>query len=142
MAQITQSGKFERVDVVDVAVLDSALTVKNYLTFYAMAARIYKEQLPENMEEILCRAGSDGIMFAPVNELTKVNRVIVRSLIAHLKHADCLVGEDALEDLDAGARERLLDFFKSNFVNVGCMCVLLEKEHVAGDDRVDEIIRL
>ena len=118
----------KKVDVIDLDKVDSDLTVKNYLVFYAMVTGIYHEEIVDNLKALLRRNDMGEILDTPVNKLNNIEKIKVRCLAAYMKHISCLVGKGLLDGLEQVQRETFYAFLKEYFTRNQCLCVLFDNK--------------
>lgn len=116
----------KKIDIIDMDRLESGLSVKNYLIFYAMVISVYGEDTLEKLEALFVRMEMGNLWDKPMNRLSKEEKIKVRCLAAHLKQIHCLVGKDLLEDLSSTQKERVIRFLNEIFGENHCFCVLFE----------------
>lgn len=128
----------KKIDVVDLDRVDSTLTVKNYIMFYAMVTGIYSDKTVDILTELLAQNEMENVMDTPVNKLGNIEKVIVRCMAAYMKHISCLVGKGLLDGLNRVQQEEFYTFLKQYFIPEHCLCLLFDSgQHSA--DSGDEI---
>lgn len=136
--QITEYKK--KVDVIDLERLDSSLSVRNYLVFYTMVMGIYNAKTIELMEQLLEELEMKYVIQKSVNDLNKIEKIIVRCLAAHSKKIICLICKNLLEDLEQIQREKLFEFLKKYFSTKECLCLLVEGKQIGRREILDEVL--
>ena len=127
----------KKVDVIDIDKVDSTLTVKNYLVFYAMAAGIYRDKTIDKLTELLIQNKMEDMLDMPVNGLSNIEKIKVRCLAAYMKHISCLVGKDLLDGLEQLQKEMFYAFLKEYFTRNQCLCLLFDE--MQSEDKFDKI---
>lgn len=114
------------VDVVDIEKVDSTLTVKNYIVFYAMVTGIYSDKTVDNLTELLMKNQMAEVLNTPVNDLSKIEKIKVRCLAAYMKHISCLVGKGLMDGLEQMQKKAFYVFLKEYFIQNECICLLFD----------------
>lgn len=114
------------VDVIDIEKIDSTLTVKNYIVFYAMVTGIYSDKTIDKLTELLLQNGMENVLDMPVNALSDMEKIKVRCLAAYMKHISCLVGKGLLDCLEQMQKDTFYDFLREYFIQNQCMCLLFD----------------
>lgn len=116
----------KKVDVIDIDKVDSTLTVRNYLIFYAMITGIYSDKTLDKLTELLMQNNMGDILDTPVNKLNHMEKIKVRCLAAYMKHISCLVGKGLLDGLEKMQKETFYAFLKEYFIQNQCLCLLFD----------------
>lgn len=122
------------VDVIDIEKIDSTLTVKNYIVFYAMITGIYSDKTIDKLTELLLQNGMESVLDMPVNALSNMEKIKVRCLAAYMKHISCLVGKGLLDCLEKMQKDTFYAFLSEYFVQNQCMCLLFDNMQQQEDE--------
>lgn len=114
------------VDVIDMEKIDSTLTVKNYVVFYAMITGIYSDKTIDKLTELLLQNEMEDVLDSPVNSLSNIEKIKVRCLAAYMKHISCLVGKGLLDGLEQMQKETFYAFLREYFIQNQCICLLFD----------------
>lgn len=114
------------VDCVDPKEIDSELTVRDYLFFYAMILNCYTMELAEKIRTLLVECGKEDILPQGVNELLSEEKIMVRCIASYIKGVKLLIGNCLLQELDEDKKEVLIAFLNQLFSGRDTYCVLLE----------------
>lgn len=129
----------KKIDVVDIDKVDSTLTVKNYIVFYAMVTGIYSDKTIDKLTELLTQNEMENVLDTPVNELSNIEKVIVRCLAAYMKHISCLIGKGLLDGLNPIQKEVFFTFLEQYFMKEHCLCLLFDSRHHK-EDKINRIL--
>lgn len=116
----------KKVDMIDLKKVNSTLTVKDYIVFYAMVTGIYHEKTIEELNSLLMKNQMEHLLDTPVNALSNIEKIKVRCIAAYMKQVNCLVGEDLLSELDWLQKEAFYEFLEEYFIKEHCLCVLFD----------------
>ena len=120
----------KKIDVVDLNKISSTLTVKNYIVFYSMITNIYSNDTIKELEKLLLENNKDEIVDTPINQLNNIDKIIVRCLLSHMKHINCLLGKNLLDNLSQPQKDIFITFLNEYFTKNHCLCLLFdEKQH-------------
>lgn len=120
-------GQYKKVvDCVDPEEIDSDLSVRDYLLFYAMISNNYTPELAGEIDTLLRKCNRENILLKGVNELLAEEKIMVRCIASYIKGIKLLIGNCLLEKLDGGKREVLISFLNFLFSGQETYCVLLE----------------
>lgn len=140
--QYTPQAYKKMVDYIDLNRVDSTLTVKNYLTFYAMVAGVYSSDTIVDATNVLVAMGMQQLSNVRINDLEKADKIIVRCIAAYLKQIKCLVSDNILEGLDKEQRDKVLRFLNEYFIKKQCVCLLFESRKKTLDKIAAKIVRI
>lgn len=129
----------KKVDLIDVEKIDSTLTVKNYLTFYAMVKGNFQETTIDEMIQVFKQAEIESLLDRTVNDLTQEEKIKIRCLASYMRKITCLIGKDLLESLECKQRDKVLSFLEIFFRNKQCLCLLFENVEIC-KNKVDSVL--
>ena len=120
----------KKIDVIDLNKISSTLTVKNYIIFYLMITNMYNNNTVKQLEALLIENNKQEILDTPINELSNIDKIIVRCLLSHMKHISCLLGKSLLNELSQPQKDIFVTFLNEYFTKNHCLCLLFdEKQH-------------
>lgn len=117
----------KKIDVIDIAKIESNLTVKNYIVFYAMVTGVYHDKTIAELTSLLIQNEMGDVLDTVVNKLSNIEKIKVRGIAAYMKQINCLVGKEILDELEEMQRKEIMEFLEKNFVKNDCSCLLFEK---------------
>lgn len=116
----------KKVDTIDLKKLNSTLTVKDYVVFYAMITGIYNDRTIEELTSLLTQNHMGHLLHTPVNALSNIEKIKVRCIAAYLKQISCIVGKDLLSELDPMQKVAFYGFLEEYFIKNNCLCLLID----------------
>lgn len=128
------------VDLIDMDRVESTLSVKDYLVFYAMVKGIYEDGMAEAFTELFCQVDMPDVVEKPLNSLSRLEKIKVRAVASYLKQVNCLVCKDVLEELEITQQGNVISFLKNYFCRKQCLCLLFEKGEVQLGEQVDTVL--
>lgn len=128
------------VDLIDMDRVESTLSVKDYLVFYAMVKGIYEDGMSEAFTELLRQMDMPDVVEKQLNTLSRLEKIKVRAVASYLKKVNCLVCKDVLEELEFTQQRNVISFLKDYFCRKHCLCLLFEKGEAQLDGQVDTVL--
>lgn len=102
----------KKMDYIDPQKIDSDLSVKKYLVFFSMVSGVYGEDTVEKITKLLQQIDLEEKLDASVNDLSRQEKILVRSIAASLKEVDLLVADRVLVEGKKEENKQLVSFLK------------------------------
>lgn len=138
---VTNVKEYRRlVDYIDGEMIESTLSVSNYLLFYAMVTGIYYNDMEHEINSIVADIELCEKMNLKVNELEKVEQLMIRCAAAYLKNIRCLVSNNLFRQLEKEEKQKLYRMLEKYFVSNNCLCLVFEKNEKDLYEVVEKVI--
>lgn len=117
------------VECLDTKEMQSQLSVRDYLFFYAMVSGCYKVETDDTIRHFFRMAKQEEILQQKIDALDQEKKIMVRFLVAYLKGVRVFIGNSLLETLETeGAIKKVLEFMQHFATMYGIQCIMLEEK--------------
>lgn len=130
------------IDLVSIEHLNSSLSVEDYILFYCMARGIYDRTTKRAIADLLKKLELHHIKKLPLNSLPEQKQIMLRCMAAHFKGVKLLICDDIMKDVQTADREKIALMLIKNFIENGCLCLLISMDKESIEDYVEHMIFL
>ena len=117
------SGNF--IDYIDDNLIESSLSVEEYLKFYGMIKNIYDEDFSKKMKRLLYKINLFDKKDISMRDLKRSQQKSVRVLASCMNNLLLFVGNNLLDEMDSLEKSRLYDVL-SNCLKEIAVCIVIE----------------
>jgi ABC-type multidrug transport system ATPase subunit len=113
------------IDYVDQNIIESTLSVEEYLKFYGLLRNIYDVDFSQKMKKLLYIINLQDKKNIPMKELKRSQQKSVRVLASCLNNLLLFVGNNLLDDMDSTEKRRLYEILSICLKEIA-ICIVIE----------------
>lgn len=113
------------IDYIDQSIMESTLSVEEYLKFYGLIRNIYDVDFSQKMKKLLYLIDLSDKKDVPMKELKRSQQKSVRVLASCLNNLLLFVGNNLLDEMDRSERHRLYELL-SLCLKEAAVCIVIE----------------
>lgn len=113
------------IDYIDQSIVESTLSVEEYLKFYGLLRNIYDVDFSQKMKRLLNHIDLFDKKDVPMKELKRSQQKSVRVLASCLNNLLLFVGNNLLDEMDRSERHRLYELL-SICLKEASVCIVIE----------------
>lgn len=117
------SGK--TIDYIDHSLVESTLSVEEYLKLYGLIKNIYDVDFSKNMKKLLYKVNLLDKKEIPMKDLKRSQQKSVRVLASCLNNLLLFVGNNLLEEMDSTERSRIYELLSACLKEIA-VCIVIE----------------
>lgn len=131
--QLKEKLSEKSIDFIDQSIIESTLSVEEYLKFYGLLRNIYDVDFSKKMMKLLFKMNLYDKKDTPMKDLKSSQQKSVRVVASCLNNLILFVGNNLLDDMDSMEKKRLYELLSICLKEIA-ICIVIEdsKENLKG----------